>query len=129
MAISPDGLHTLSTEEDLPQLDLSWLKPEDGERAERVKVGRRGMTLDEIERGREVPDFVDVNTLRARGVRARPDAVRTGQYYSEKPDVWSENSRLLYEEAVQRQWSSATDIPEYDRAASRHLSGDVPAPS
>ncbi len=31
--------------------------------------------------------------------------------YSGLPDVYSHNSRLLYEEAVQRQWSSATDIP------------------
>ena len=111
MAIDVDILHKLSTEEDLPQLDLGWMKPEDGERRERIVAGRRGMTLDEIERGRPVPDFVDVHTLRARGVRERADAIRTGQYYSEKADVWSENARLLYEEAVQRQWSSATDIP------------------
>ncbi len=111
MAISPDVLHKLGTEEDLPGLDLSWLEPREALQVERITSGRRGMTFDEIERGHEVPDHVSGSTMRARDVRARPDAVRTGQYYSEKSDVWSENARLLYEEAVQRQWSSATDIP------------------
>ena len=40
----------------------------------------------------------------------------TGQFrrldqYRDKSDVWSESAGLLYEEAVQRQWSSAVDIP------------------
>src|SRR3990170_971949 len=111
MAISQDVLERLRTEEDVPELDLSWLRPEDARKVERVHPGRRGMTFDEIEAGREVPDHVDVSSLKPRDARARPDAPRTGQYYSDKADVWSENSRLLYEEAVQRQWSSATDIP------------------
>ncbi len=111
MAIDVDVLQKLSTEEDLPELDLSWLRPDDHEKVERVTAGRRGMTLDEIERGREVPAHVSANTIRPRDARERPDAPRTGQYYSDKADVWSDNSRLLYEEAVQRQWSSATDIP------------------
>ncbi|TMB96309.1 MAG: ferritin-like domain-containing protein [Chloroflexi bacterium] len=111
MAISPDLLHKVSTEEDPPELDLSWLQPREAQQVERVRAGRRGMTFDEVERGREVPDHVNAFTLRPRDARRREDAVRTGQYYSDKSDVWSENARLLYEEAVQRQWSSATDIP------------------
>ncbi len=69
------------------------------------------MTLDVIEEGREVPDRAEVSSLLPRGARACTDAPRTGMYYTEKADVWSENARLLYEEGVQRQWSSATDIP------------------
>ena len=111
MAISPDVLYKLRSEEDVPQLDLSWLKPEDAAKVERIRPGRRGLTLDEIERAGDVPDHVDVNSLRMRDSEARPEAPRTGQYYADKADVWSENARLLYEEAVQRQWSSATDIP------------------
>jgi hypothetical protein len=34
-----------------------------------------------------------------------------GYYQGTKANVWSDNATLLYEEAVQRQWSSATDIP------------------
>ena len=111
MAISPDILEKLYTPEEDLQLDLSWLRPDDARKVERVLPGRRGLTFDEIEAGHEVPDHAPTSTLLPRDARAREDAPRTGIYYADKPDVWSENSRLLYEEAVQRQWSSATDIP------------------
>jgi len=111
MAIRPGILEKLHTPEDDPQLDLSWLKPGDAEKVDKVLPGRRGLTFDEIEAGREVPDSALVQTLLARGSIPRRDAPRTGIYYAGKADVWSENARLLYEEAVQRQWSSATDIP------------------
>jgi len=111
MAISPDVLEKIRTEEDLPELDLSWLQPREAAQVERVRPGRRGLTLDEIEAGRDVPDHTDLSSLRPRGAEGRQNAPRTGQYYMDKSDVWSENARLLYEEAVQRQWSSATDIP------------------
>jgi hypothetical protein len=111
MAISPDILEKLYTPEEDIQLDLSWLRPDDARKVERVLPGRRGLTFDEIEAGREVPEHAEASTLLPRDARARKDAPRTGIYYADKADVWSENSRLLYEEAVQRQWSSATDIP------------------
>ena len=111
MAISPDILEKLHTPEEDLQLDLSWLRPDDAGKVERVLPGRRGLTFDEIEAGRQVPEHAETSTLLPRDARARKDAPRTGMYYADKADVWSENSRLLYEEAVQRQWSSATDIP------------------
>ncbi len=111
MAINPDVLEEVRTEDEDLQLDLSWLKPEDARKVDKVLPGRRGMTFDEIERGREVREQSDVSTLLPRDARARRDAPRTGIYYADKADVWSENARLLYEEAIQRQWSSATDIP------------------
>ncbi len=111
MAIDQDLLYKLRTEEDLPDLDLSWLKPQDAIKVGKVHPGRRGMTLDEVEAGHEVPDHVDIASLRPRGAAERPGVPRTGAYYGDKADVWSDNARLLYEEAVQRQWSSATDIP------------------
>ena len=75
MAISPDLLHKVSTEEDLPELDLSWLQPREAQQVERVRAGRRGMTFDEVERGREVADHVSAFTLRPRDVRPRDDAI------------------------------------------------------
>jgi hypothetical protein len=111
MAISPDILEKVRTEEDVPELDLSWLKQEDAEKISKVHPGRRGLTFDEIEANRTVPESSVAQTLLARGSLPRKDAPRTGLYYTDKADVWSENARLLYEEAVQRQWSSATDIP------------------
>ena len=111
MAISTDILEKLHTPEEDLQLDLSWLRPDDAGKVERVLPGRRGLTFDEIEAGRRVPEHAEDSTLLPRDARARKDAPRTGIYYADKADIWSENSRLLYEEAVQRQWSSATDIP------------------
>ena len=46
-----------------------------------------------------------------RGAAARDAVPRVGYLLREKADTWSKNASMLYEEAVQRQWSSATDIP------------------
>ncbi len=46
-----------------------------------------------------------------RGAKPRAGAQRFGTNYQNKSDVWSENCIMLYEEATQRQWSSARDIP------------------
>ncbi len=111
MAINPDILEKVRTEDDVPELDLSWLRSDDARKVDRVLPGRRGLTFNEIEKGREVPAQAKTSTLLPRDARAREGTPRTGIYYADKADVWSENARLLYEEAVQRQWSSATDIP------------------
>ena len=60
----------------------------------------------------QTPDFSDNMTGRPRGAIRRPDAPRVGNYpVRTKTDVWLRNGAQLYEEAVQRQWSSSTDIP------------------
>ena len=60
----------------------------------------------------QVPDRSDNNTGRPRGALRRDAAPRVGNYsVRTKADVWLRNGAQLYEEAVQRQWSSATDIP------------------
>jgi hypothetical protein len=94
-----------------PALDLSWLdlyrEPSS------ATPGRKGLTLREIAGGpygedaRTEPDM----TPRIRGAVSRPGAQRFGPGYRSKADVWSDNCMMLYEEAVQRQWSSARDIP------------------
>ena len=95
-----------------PPLDLSWLDLENtwGVRA---KPGRRGLTLDEIEIGPYASNSDETRNqgLRPRGAATRETAPKIGRPYTSKAEVWSENASLLYEEAVQRQWSSATDIP------------------
>ncbi len=112
MAIDQDTLEKLRSETDIPALDLSWLNL-DNTWGVRAKPGRRGLTLDEIEIGPygEVPEHTDNRTLRPRGAVARPETPRIGTPYGTRADVYADNARLLYEEAVQRQWSSATDIP------------------
>jgi hypothetical protein len=95
-----------------PPVDLSWLdlKQTWGIRA---KPGKRGLTLDEVNIGPYAPngDGAASLTYRARGAVEREGVPRVGYYLDKKADVWSDNATLLYEEAVQRQWSSATDIP------------------
>jgi len=92
-------------------LDMSWLRSE-ADWGIAAKPGKRGLTLDEINVGpyAEIPQEPEDFTMRPRGASARDGVPRLG-YTLTKNDVWSQNATLLYEEAVQRQWSSATDIP------------------
>jgi hypothetical protein len=48
---------------------------------------------------------------RMRGSAPRPDAQNIAYHWMNKSESWSDSAMMLYEEAVQRQWSSATDIP------------------
>jgi hypothetical protein len=113
MAIDVDVLQKLQTEEpEVPPMDLSWLNL-DQTYGVQAKPGRRGLTLDEVNIGvyGDAPEHAANQSFAMRGSVRRLEAPRLGLKYSEKADVWSNNCALLYEEAVQRQWSSATDIP------------------
>lgn len=100
-----------------PDLDLSWLEglTEWGTRA---RPGKRGLTLDEISAGvyGRIPAESDARTGRPRGAAARDGVPATGYHIRDAATVWSQNATMLYEEAVQRQWSSATDIPWHELA-------------
>ena len=82
----------------------------------RARPGKRGLTLENINIGSygDAPDSVAALSYRPRGAAARPDAPRLGYGVRDKADVWASNCAFLYEEAVQRQWSSATDIPWHE---------------
>ncbi|MBF6599260.1 MAG: ferritin-like domain-containing protein [Dehalococcoidia bacterium] len=93
-------------------LDLSWLDAPT-EWGVRGRPGKRGLTLDEVNVGSygRVPEQSDSSDARPRGAAARAGVPRTGYRIRDAASVWSANATMLYEEAVQRQWSSATDIP------------------
>ena len=113
MAADQETLRGLETESaEPPPIDLSWLNL-DQTWGISAKAGKRGLTLDEVNIGPYGPpgDESHEMTFRARGAAKREGVPRAGYYLEKKADVWSENTTLLYEEAVQRQWSSATDIP------------------
>ena len=113
MAIEQDTLQTLKTESAETQpVDLSWLDI-DQTWGISAKPGKRGLTLDEVNIGPYGPpgDETRDQTFHARGAAKREGVPRTGYYLNKKAEVWSDNTTMLYEEAVQRQWSSATDIP------------------
>lgn len=108
-----DTLEILKTETaETPAVDLSWLDL-DQTWGMTAKAGKRGLTLDEVNVGPYGPPTEDSQelTFRARGAAKREGVPRMGYYQGTKANVWSDNATMLYEEAVQRQWSSATDIP------------------
>ncbi|MQA00646.1 MAG: hypothetical protein GEU80_15160 [Dehalococcoidia bacterium] len=73
-----------------------------------------GLLLQDVDAGpfAQIPEWSDNLTGRPRGALTRPTAPKVGNYsIRTKSDIWLKNAAQLYEEAVQRQWSSATDIP------------------
>lgn len=94
-------------------LDLGWMARR-GEWGTRATPSKQGLTLADIQIGAygEPADHSDNQTGRPRGAAARPNAYRIGGYsVTHKSEIWLENASFLYEEALQRQWSSATDVP------------------
>ncbi len=60
----------------------------------------------------ELPELSNNLTGRLYGAIPRPGLPQVGAYvFRTKQEVWGYNLRKLYEEAVSRQWSSATDVP------------------
>lgn len=94
---------------------MDWLQPREtfGSRLDSDEAAG-GLLLQDIDRGpfAQVPDWSDNMTGRPRGALTRPNAPRVGNYsIRTKGDIWLKNAAQLYEEAVQRQWSSAVDVP------------------
>jgi hypothetical protein len=95
------------------ELKLDWMDRQ-GEWNTTATPGKSGLTLADIQLGSygDTPDFSDNMTGRPRGAGARPESFRIGNYsILTKNEIWLDNVSFLYEEALQRQWSSATDVP------------------
>ncbi len=95
-----------------PQLDLSWMyiPTEWGTRA---KPTKHGLTLDAINIGKygDIPDVWEHQTELPRGAIPIPGVESMGYSVYEKQELWADNVGELYEEAIQRRWRPATDIP------------------
>jgi hypothetical protein len=94
---------------------LDWLAPREtwGHRLD-SSAEAGGLLLQDIDRGpfAEAPEWSENLTGRPRAALRRATAPKVGNYsIRTKKDVWLKNASQLYEEAVQRQWSSAVDIP------------------
>jgi len=111
MAVNPEVLEQLRSEPEV-ELDLSWLDPP-SERGVRAQPGKHGLTVESIQLGSygDVPDETHNFSMRPRGAAPRAGAQRLGIRWDEKTAAWSDAAAMLYEEAQQRQWSSARDIP------------------
>jgi hypothetical protein len=79
----------------------------------RARPTRHGLTLEAINIGRygEVPDEWPFKTEMPRGAVPIEGTEAMGYSIYEKQEVWSDACAALYEEAIQRRWSPATDVP------------------
>ena len=95
------------------KLELDWMSKQ-GEWDTQAEPGKGGLTLADIQVGSygDVPDESTNLTGRPRGAVPRPGSMPIGNYtVRSKSEIWLDNASFLYEEALQRQWSSATDVP------------------
>jgi hypothetical protein len=95
-----------------PQLDLSWMQVPT-EWNTRAKPTKHGLTLEAINIGKygEIPDEWPYQTEMPRGAIPIPGVESMGYSIFQKQEVWADNCAALYEEAIQRRWRPATDVP------------------
>ena len=79
----------------------------------RVKPGEHGLRLGDLNVGiyGEVPEVWDDQTRRPRGALPRPGIPPLPYNLRAKHQMWADCAADLYEEAIQRRWIPATDVP------------------
>ena len=79
----------------------------------RVKPGKKGLTVNSINVGiyGEVPEYWEEQTRMPRGAYPAGGVPPIGYSLRYKYEMWADNAADLYEEAVQRRWIPATDVP------------------
>ena len=96
----------------------------------RAKPTKHGLTLEAINIGKygEIPDVWPYQTEMPRGAVPIPGVEGMGYSIFQKQEVWSDACAHLYEEAIQRRWRPATDVPwdTHRAAARRPREGDRP---
>jgi hypothetical protein len=96
----------------IPQPKLDW-RGRSNQWGTRVKPGKHGLRLGDLNVGiyGEIPDQWQDQTRNPRGAIPRKGVPPLGYSIRDKSDLWAESSANLYEEAIQRRWAPATDIP------------------
>ena len=90
------------------QLSLQW-----GTRA-RPSNREGGLTIDDINIGiyAHIPAHAEARNRIPRGAMALPGVTDVGGYsVCDSSRLWADNAGELYEEAISRRWSTATDLP------------------
>ena len=92
--------------------NLSWMQ-NTLQWGTRAKPTKNGLTIDALNIGvyGDVPDFWDDQTRKPRGAYPIPGVAPLGFEVREKRELWADNAADLYEEAIQRRWAPATDVP------------------
>jgi hypothetical protein len=95
-----------------PALDLSWMNVPT-EWNTRARPTKHGLTLAGINIGKygDIPDEWPYKTEMPRGAVPIEGTEAMGYSIYEKQEVWSDLCAPLYEEAIQRRWAPATDVP------------------
>jgi hypothetical protein len=93
-------------------LDLSWMKVPT-EWGIRVRPQKKGLTVGmlNVSTYADIPDVWPYQTEMPRGAYPLAGVAPMGYSIYEKAELWAENAADLYEEAIQRRWRPATDIP------------------
>ena len=79
----------------------------------RVKPGKAGLRLGELNVGiyGEIPTHWSDQSRNPRGAVPRKGMPPVGYSIRDKADLWADSAADLYEEAIQRRWAPATDVP------------------
>ena len=79
----------------------------------RVKPGKHGLRLGDLNVGiyGEVPPVWTDQTRAPRGAMSRRGVPPLGYAVRDKVDLWADSAADMYEEAIQRRWAPAVDIP------------------
>ena len=111
-AAAPQDLSPTSAPEP-PHRDFPWMRVPT-QRGMRPAVGPEGLRLEDVDVGSygDVPDVWPYRNDLPRGSHP-PASVGLAASYSifDKVEVWSDNVRRLYEDAIRDRWASATDVP------------------
>jgi len=108
----------------LPPPDLSWMD-RTLQWGTRARPTARGLGIDDLNIGvyGRIPDHVETRTRIPRGAYPAVGVPEIGGYHlRDSYQLWAENAGELYEEAIQRRWSTATDL---DWESGRGLPEDV----
>jgi hypothetical protein len=95
--------------------DLRWMESNPAGWGHTATPGPTGLRLADVETGyyAQVPDHGSAHgSMAPRGCNVPPGTRSVGMYtINDMSEVWADNARLLYDEAVVRQWNSVTDVP------------------
>ncbi len=98
--------------EPLPPPTLDWMN-KSLQWGVRVKPGKKGLTMGLLNVGiyGEIPDFWEDRTRMLRGSYSTGTSPQLPIMLRYKHELWADNAADLYEEAIQRRWVPATDVP------------------
>ena len=96
----------------IPKPSYRWMN-KSNQWGTRVKPGKHGLRLGDLNVGiyGDVPATWNDQTRNPRGAIPKKGVPPVGYTVRDKAELWADSSADLYEEAIQRKWAPATDVP------------------